>query len=130
MSQKSKGRNRNKSDHPVVDTVKPTAVEENVLPCRDVAELAVDLWRIGTRAKRDSASERVLIAYERAVDRLDGLGFRFDSMMNHPYDENLKVRVIEHEDGTEPRRIVECITPAVYYKDSLIREAEVVTRGI
>lgn len=99
------------------------------VPVAGVAELAVDVWRAGTRARREPSAERVLIACERAIDRLATLGFTLSDMKDRIYDENLKVRVIEHEDDEGDRRIVECITPAVFYQDRLVREAEVVTRG-
>lgn len=99
------------------------------VPIAGVAELAVELWRVDSRARRDPSSERVLVACERAIDRLATLGFTLSDMKDRIYDENLKVRVIEHEEDDGDRRIVECITPAVFFQDRLVREAEVVTRG-
>jgi hypothetical protein len=94
-----------------------------------VAELAIDLWRIEARAIKDGASDRVRAACERAAERLRGFGFDIDTLEGRPYDENLRVRVVDHEEAEGPRTIVECVTPAVYYQGSLVREAEVVTRG-
>lgn len=99
----------------------PTAAE--------VAELAVDLWKLGDRARADAASERVAAAYERAEDRLKRIGFEVDPMVNRPYDTNLKVRVVGHEPGEGPLVISQCISPAVYFRGRLVREAEIVTNG-
>jgi hypothetical protein len=94
-----------------------------------VAELAVDLWRIEARARKESAGERIIAACERATDRLRSMGFVVDDLEGRPYDENLRVRVVDHEDGEGPRRVLECVSPAVYHQEVLVREAEVVTRG-
>jgi hypothetical protein len=94
-----------------------------------VAELVVDVWRIGRRADRDGASEAVRIACETAVDRLASLGFRFDELLGEPYDENLRVRVVHKEGGERNVRISECLSPAVYFRNELIRPAEIVIQG-
>lgn len=99
------------------------------VPSAKVAEIAVDLWRITQRAQKEGAGDRVLAACDRADGRLRALGFRLETMLDRPYDENLRVRVVDHEEGEGPRTILECLTPAVYYNDRLVREAEVVTKG-
>lgn len=94
-----------------------------------VAELAVDLWRIAERAKKDAAGDRTVAACERAEDRLKRLGFEIVTMLGQAYDTNLRARVVDHEPGEGPLRIGQCISPAVYYGGKLVREAEVVTIG-
>ena len=94
-----------------------------------VAALAIDLWRIERRAQSGGGIERVLTACERACDRLRALGFEFQTMTDRPYSENLRMKVVEHEEADEPRRVSECLSPAVFFRGALIREAEVVTKG-
>lgn len=95
----------------------------------EVAELAVDLWKLGERAKTDAASERVAAAYERAEDRLKRIGFELDPMVGRSYDTNIKAKVVDHEAGEGPKIISKCISPAVFFRGKLVREAEVVTIG-
>lgn len=95
----------------------------------EVADLAVDVWKVAERARSLAQGERVLAACERAEDRLKRMGFEMDGMVGKPYDTNLKVRVVDHDEGEGPTVIAQCITPAVFYRDELVREAEVVTRG-
>lgn len=99
----------------------PTAAE--------VAELAVDLWKLGERVKSEAASERVATAYERSEDRLKRMGYELDPMVGRPYDTNIKARVVDHEGGEGPLVIGQCISPAVFFKGRLVREAEIVTMG-
>lgn len=99
----------------------PTAAE--------VAELAVDLWKLGERVKTEAPSERVWTAYERSEDRLKRMGFEVDAMIGRPYDTNIKARVVDHEAGEGPLVIGHCISPAVFFKGRLVREAEIVTMG-
>lgn len=95
----------------------------------DVAELAIDLWKVFERARSGAADERTLAACERAEDRLQRIGFEIDTMVGRTYDTNLKVRVVDHDPGDGPLVIGQCIRPAVFFKETLIREAEVVTKG-
>ncbi len=104
--------------------------EELGVSATKVAELAIDLWRIQMRAQAEMPGGRVTAACERAGDRLRALGFELDTLEGRPYDANLRVQVIDHEEDEEPRRVVECVSPAVYFQGVLVREAEVVTRGI
>ncbi|HTQ10274.1 MAG TPA: hypothetical protein VMI31_09405 [Fimbriimonadaceae bacterium] len=99
------------------------------LSCEKVADVAIDIWRLGERAKVERPSDKIIAAWERAEDRIRRLGFRLDNMQDRPYDENLRVRVVEHEPGEGVKIISECLTPAVFFNGILIREAEVVTRG-
>jgi hypothetical protein len=99
----------------------PTAAE--------IAELAVDLWKLGERAKAEAASERVAAAYERAEDRLKKIGFDVDPMVGRPYDTNIKAKVVDHEASEGPLLIGQCISPAVFFRGLLVREAEIVTIG-
>lgn len=95
----------------------------------DIAELAVDMWKVFERARSGNADDRVLAACERAEDRLHRIGFEIDTMVGRPYDTNLKVRVVDHDAGDGPLVIGQCIRPAVFYNKTLVREAEVVTKG-
>lgn len=94
-----------------------------------IADLAIDIWKITRRAASDGASERVMMACERAGERLERLGFEIVNFKGLPYDCNMRVKVVEHDGGTEPYIISECLTPAVYFKGELLRQAEVVTKG-
>lgn len=96
--------------------------------CGPVAELAVDLWRIRSRAVAEGASERVIAACERAEDRLRRIGFETE-VLSGVFDPNTKARVVDHDDAEGPLEIVACLTPAVSFKGVLIREAEIATRG-
>ena len=107
----------------------PLADEEQYLSCDSLADLVLDIWRLRQRAEREGVTERVMTAIERTEDRLQRLGFQTDTMQQHPYSENLRVKVIEHIDAEGPRSITECLTPAVYFGSKLIRMAEVITRG-
>jgi hypothetical protein len=99
------------------------------LPPEGVAELAVDLWKVSERAKGDGAGDRVLAACERAEDRLKRLGFEIDTMTGRTYDTNMRARVVDHEPSQGPLVIGRCITPAVFFRGVLVREAEIVTAG-
>lgn len=99
----------------------PTAAE--------VAGLAVDLWKLGERAKSEGASERLAAAYERAEDRLKRIGFEIDTMVGRPYDTNIKAKVVDHESGEGSLVIGQCISPAIFFRGKLVREAEIVTMG-
>jgi hypothetical protein len=133
MARKSKyGAIKSKKAYPkkvLVETTPVDADSSMSISCDKVADVALDIWRIGQRAKADSTNERIVAAWERAEDRICRLGFKLDTMQDRPYDENLRVRVVEHEAGAGVRTIAECLTPAVFYNGVLIREAEVVTRG-
>ena len=99
-----------------------------------IGDIIVDLWRIKRRAERDEA-ESTLIACERAIDRVQDMGFRFDEMIGKPYDVNMRVRVVHQEGGATNQQIAECLSPAIYFQKSgadsedLIKTAEVVIRG-
>lgn len=95
----------------------------------EVADLAVDLWKLGERVRTEAASDRVATAYERSEDRLKRIGFAVDTMSGRPYDTNMKAKVVDHEAGEGPLMIGQCISPAVFYKGRLVREAEIVTIG-
>jgi hypothetical protein len=94
-----------------------------------VAELAVDLWKIHLRSRADLASDRVIAACERAEDRLRRLGFELETLEGKAYDTNMCVRVIDHLPSVGPLMVAECLSPAVFFNQHLIREAEVVTKG-
>lgn len=95
----------------------------------EVAELAVDIWKISERARVEGAHVRVVVACERGEDRLRRLGFELDPMVGRVYDTNMRARVVDHEVGEGALVIGRCISPAVFYHGVLVREAEVVTVG-
>ena len=99
------------------------------IPVSQVAEIAIELWKISARASKVPGNEKVLTACERAEDRLTRIGFEIQDLTEEPYDINMKVRVIEHEPGPGGFRVLECLTPAVYFDQILISEAEIVTTG-
>lgn len=94
----------------------------------ELAHIAVDLWRISHRAKADSASERVITACERAEDRLRRMGYSIEPPGEN-YNTNMRIKVVDHEPGQGPLRILECLAPAIYCNGELVLEAEVVTAG-
>jgi hypothetical protein len=100
------------------------------IPADMVASLAVDLWKISERAKSEPVAERVLAACDRAEERLKRIGFEIEEMTGRPYDTNMRVHVVDHDGGEEPLSISECLSPAIYYRGELIREAEVITKGV
>ena len=99
------------------------------IPIGQVADIAIELWKIKARAEKVLGNEKVLTACERASDRLMRIGFEIEDLTGEPYDINMKVRVIEHELGSGMLRVLECLTPAVYFERVLVSEAEVVTTG-
>jgi hypothetical protein len=100
------------------------------IPAVMLASLVVDLWKISERAKIEPVAERVLAACERAEERLRRIGFEIEEMAGRPYDTNMRVHVVEHDGGEEPWSISECLSPAIYYRGELIREADVITKGV
>jgi hypothetical protein len=95
----------------------------------EVSRLAIDVWRVGQRAVKDKASEQVVAACERAVDRLRSIGFRVEDMLGDKYDPDMRVNVIEHQGGDKNVFITECIAPAIYFQDVLVRIGDVITKG-
>jgi hypothetical protein len=100
-----------------------------ILQGAEVADLVTDVWRIGRRARRDRASDAVLVACERAMDRLVSRGLRVEELEGMEYAPQLNVSVVHAEGGPSNRRISECLSPAVYFHDELIKRAEVVIQG-
>lgn len=94
----------------------------------EVVGIVIDLWRMHKRAEKEEVSERFIIALERSLERVYGLGFEIRELSNEPYDPHMNVVVVENLGG-EPLRIVECLTPAVYYKGKLVERANVVIGG-
>lgn len=97
-----------------------------------LAELAIAVWRLEKRTRRDATPEPVLIACETAMDRLHDLGVTLRDHVGDVCDDAMKVRVVEDvtpagkADPAPLPRIVECLSPAVYHDDRLIRRAEVI----
>jgi|GEM_PF-1747406 len=108
----------------------PEHQDSRSIPADMIASLVVDLWKISERAKSEPVAERVLAACERAEERLRRIGFEIEEMAGRPYDTNMRVHVVEHDGGEEPWSISECLSPAIYYRGELIREAEVITKGV
>lgn len=113
----------------VVKPQAPAASQPEGLAVEKVAELAVDVWKIESRAKSVGENDRVLAACERATDRFRKFGFEIRDLTGDEYDTNMRVNVVEHEAKNGPLIIAECLSPAVYFEGLLIREAEVVTSG-
>jgi len=94
-----------------------------------LAELAVSIWRIDQRARRNVGTpESVVLACETARDRLGALGIELRDLTGQTYDSHLRVRVVAGEDSigaTGAVRIAQCLSPAVYRNGELIRPAEV-----
>lgn len=88
--------------------------------------LALDLWRLH-RATQDESPLSALVT--RAFGRLESLGLRLETLEGSAFDENARVRVVEHRPGPETRTIIECVTPAIYWRDRLLKEANVITKG-
>lgn len=96
------------------------------IPAADLVPLVVDLWRLSRIAEQD---QRLSMLCSRILDRVRSVGYRCETLENTLYDENAKVRVIEHRPGPESRVIIECLTPSVYWNESLLKEATVITKG-
>lgn len=106
------------------------------LPRTALAELAIDIWRIGKRIARDPTTPTpVVLAWERATERLVDIGIAVEEHVDEDYHESMRVKVAHHEGGETNPKIVECLAPAVYFTASgsptaeLLRPAEVVVRG-
>lgn len=95
----------------------------------EVAEIAAEIWKIQQRALAGSSNDRVVVACERAGEKLLRMGFKLDSLLGESYDTNLKARVLDHDPSQGPLIVGQCVSPAVYYKGELVREAEVITKG-
>ena len=94
-----------------------------------LAELVVDVWRIQRRARDPSTPPPVRVACEIALERAEALGFQVRDMIGEPYHENLRVTVVHAEGGKSNPCISDCLSPAVYFGEDLIRRAEIVIRG-
>jgi hypothetical protein len=94
-----------------------------------VAEMLFAVWRAKKRSDREETPEAVRVALETVSEQIEALSFRYDEMVGQPYDENMRVRVAHHEGGPVNMRIIECLGPAIYHDDRLIRPADVVVRG-
>ncbi len=99
------------------------------IPMGSLCSLAVEIWRLEARSRGSQTPEPVLLAIERLGAGLGRLGVQVRDLVGEPFDEGLSVRVVEHEPGDEPRRISECLSPAVYYQGRLLKAADVVTKG-
>lgn len=103
-----------------------TKEPDSQLVATDLLPLTLDVWRLSRMTEGD---ERLHTLASRALDRLRALGLRLETLEGNPFDENAKVRVVEHRPGPEPRTVVECVTPAIYWNDQLLKEANVITKG-
>ncbi len=97
------------------------------LPVIHLVPLIVDLWRL-SQADIDLDPRGGTIV-RRAVDRIRELGYSTEQYEGRRYDENLRVNVIEHRGEQQNRTIVECLSPAVFFGDALLKPADVITEG-
>jgi hypothetical protein len=105
-----------------------TSADDKKIPVSEIAGLVIDIWRMTKRANTNSVPEPFLIALERTVERLQGLGFEIREYEGEDYHPNMSVIVVDNLGG-EPLKIVECLTPAVYYGGKLVERANVVIGG-
>jgi len=105
-----------------------TSADDRKIPVSEIASLVIDIWRMTKRANTNSVPEPFLIALERTVERLQGLGFEIREYEGEDYHPNMSVIVVDNLGG-EPLKIVECLTPAVYYGGKLVERANVVIGG-
>ncbi|MDK3161109.1 hypothetical protein QPK87_31800 [Kamptonema cortianum] len=108
---------------------KSEAVRPEPETALDVTPLLLEVWRTNMRAKRDGASESVMLACERMLDTCRDLGIRYETYVGQPFDENLRVDVVEHTPADGPRKISACLTPGVFVNGTLVRKAQVTTSG-
>lgn len=128
-SPKARGkRNQNRSRSDYARSASSTPQATSQLRADELVGLVIDLWRMQKRAEREEVPERFLIALERALERVYGLGFEIKELKNERYDPHMKVTVVENTGGNE-LWILECLTPAVYYKGKLIERANVIIGG-
>ena len=90
--------------------------------------LITELWRMQQRAQQEPVPERFALALERSLERVMGLGFEIRSLVGEPYDTHMSVTVIDDRGG-EPKHVLECLTPAIYYRGKLLERANVVIGG-
>ena len=103
--------------------------EGRKVPESKLSALAVAIWRTNRRIQRaDEVPDTVRLACEGIIDRLRDLGITWSDLIGEPYNENMRVQVVEKQ-GTHDLRIAECLSPAVYMDEQLIRAAEVVVLG-
>jgi hypothetical protein len=95
----------------------------------EFAGAVLDIWRLATRVTDNSVPEPVQIAVERLSDRIRGMGFEARNLEGETYQQNMKVFVVDDLGGDEPKYILQCLTPAIYFKGTLIEPANVVIGG-
>ncbi|MEM4408355.1 MAG: hypothetical protein QXI19_06395 [Candidatus Caldarchaeum sp.] len=125
-SAKARGKRKNIRQRATHAAALPSASSQ--LKVSDVVGLVIDLWRMKKRAEKEQIPERFALALERSLERVYGLGFEIRELENEMYDPHLNVVVVENLGG-EPLRILECLTPAVYYKGKLVERANVIIGG-
>lgn len=116
----------------VVETKRKDSTQPNTrLDAKDLVMFVLDMWRLYQRAEHEGVPEKVQLAIERTMERLKGMGFDWKTLEGQPYDPKAKVHVIEDRSpsDTEERVVLECITPAIYYKEVLIEPAKIVIGG-
>lgn len=101
---------------------------ESTIRASELVLLVTELWRMQQRAQQEPVPERFTLALERSLERIEGLGFEIRSLVGEPYDTHMSVTVIDDRGG-EPKRILECLTPAIYYRGKLLERAKVVIGG-
>ena len=103
---------------------------ERFIPVDSIVILLVDIWKITNHAKTECSGTKIISACERVEARIERLGFELtDNFVGKKYDSNRIMKVIEHDGGDENIVISECISPEIRYKNLVVREAEVITKG-
>lgn len=116
------------SKKPATATAAQPILSSGIEP-REFAGAVLDIWRLAARVADNSVPESVQIAVERLSDRVRGMGFEARNLEGEAYQQNMKVFVVDDLGGDEPKYIVQCLTPAIYFKDTLIEPANVVIGG-
>jgi hypothetical protein len=105
----------------------PIATAESIR-ASELVLLITELWRMQQSTHREPIPERFALALERSLERVMGLGFEIRSLVGEPYDTHMNVVVIDDRGG-EPKHVLECLTPAIYYRGKLLERANVVIGG-
>ena len=136
-------RYRSKGKHAAVRKAKPKPVAGvGVLNCggtdsdglsKQLARVALAAWKTSKRAERTTDPEEVLqgvrAAAERLMEAIDGAGISFLEYAGEPYDENLRVNVVEEVGEGRRKRVQECLEPGVVINGELMHMASVVVNA-
>lgn len=130
-SPKLKGKKTSKKSCNAVTTNAPKSspVKSVGIEPHEFAGAVLDIWRLTIRVADNAVPEPIQIAVERLNDRIRGMGFEARNLEGETYQPNMKVFVVDDLGGDEPKYILQCLTPAIYFKDTLIEPANVVIGG-